>query len=188
MKGRAIKRRELIFFGVQTIVPGLCFQTASYAELKDCLSRDGITPKQVEGPFYVEGAPRTKDLSKDTNQKRNRIRVFGKVLSRDCKPIKEAILNFWHASNFGRYDTKTFSYRGFKKSKSDGSYGLITDFPAEYFGRTPHIHVTVKVNGKELTTQLNFPNQVSNKSDYVYDNKLQMLSTPKGFLFNFIVS
>jgi len=78
-------------------------------------------------------------------------------------------------------------YRGFQKARSDGSYDLVTDIPGKYVGRTPHIHVKISAGQSELTTQLYFPNQRSNYSDYFFDKKLQIKNTSQGFIFDFIL-
>ena len=98
------------------------------------------------------------------------------------------ILNFWHASPDGEYDSKFFRYRGYQKTKSDGFYELITDFPGKYVGRTPHIHVKIYGGNKNFTTQLYFPGQMSNKSDHFYDRQLELLHTPQGFRFDFMIN
>ncbi|GIR49173.1 MAG: hypothetical protein CM15mP58_12700 [Burkholderiaceae bacterium] len=76
---------------------------------------------------------------------------------------------------------------GFKKQDLMVLMILVTDIPGKYVGRTPHIHVKISAGKSELTTQLYFPNQPSNYSDYFFDKKLQMQNTSQGFIFDFIV-
>jgi len=137
--------------------------------------------------FFLPGAPETRKLSIATKDRKIEVRISGKILNKDCKPLKNASINFWHASPEGYYDSNGFGYRGFQKARSDGSYDLLTDIPGKYVGRTPHIHVKISAGKIELTTQLYFPNQLSNYSDYFFDKKLQMQNTSQGFIFDFIV-
>ena len=61
-------------------------------------------------------------------------------------------------------------------------------YSASYFLRDDGKVDRTKGSGKiELTTQLYFPNQLSNYSDYFFDKKLQMQNTSQGFIFDFIV-
>ena len=180
------RKRDLILLGAHSLIFGGVLQKSSNANQLHC--RDGgITPEQVEGPFFIRGAPETTNLSMTATNGKARVKISGKVLDKDCRPLKDASINFWHASPEGYYDSKGFRYRGFQKVRSDGSYILVTDIPGKYVGRTPHIHVKISMGQGELTTQLYFPNQPSNFSDYFFDKKLQLQHTSRGFIFNFIV-
>ena len=186
MSSNKIKKRELILLGAHSLIFGDVLQKSVHANNQHCLD-DAITPQQVEGPFFLPGAPETRKLSMSPTDKKTEIKISGKILSKDCRPLENATINFWHASPEGYYDSKGFRYRGFQKATSDGSYDLVTDIPGKYVGRTPHIHVKIRGGNSELTTQLYFPNQPSNYSDYFFDKKLQMQNTSQGFIFDFIV-
>ncbi len=181
-----IKKRELILLGAHSLIFGGVLQKSLHATNQHCLD-DAFTPGQVEGPFFLPGAPETRKLSMAPTDKKIEIKISGKILNKDCMPLANATINFWHASPEGYYDSKGFRYRGFQKATSDGSYDLVTDIPGKYVGRTPHIHVKIRADKSELTTQLYFPNQPSNYSDFFFDKKLQMQNTPQGFIFDFIV-
>jgi len=181
-----IKKRELILLGAHSLIFGGVFQNSVNANKQHCLD-DAFTPEQVEGPFFLSGAPETRKLSMAAAERKIEIKISGKILDKDCRPLKNATIDFWHASPEGYYDSKGFRYRGFQKARSDGSYDLVTDIPGKYVGRTPHIHVKISAGKSELTTQLYFPNQPLNYSDYFFDKKLQMQNTSQGFIFDFIV-
>ena len=181
-----IKKRELLLLGAHSLIFGGVLQNPVNANKQHCLD-EALTPEQVEGPFFMPRVPEKKDLSMATTDRKIKIKITGKILNKDCRPLKNASINFWHASPEGYYDSKGFMYRGFQKARSDGSYDLVTDIPGKYVGRTPHIHVKISAGKIELTTQLYFPNQPSNYSDYFYDKKLQMQNTSQGFIFDFIV-
>lgn len=84
--------------------------------------------------------------------------VAGMVLSPECKPVADALVDFWHADEFGEYDNKGLRYRGHQFTDAQGRWRLETVFAAEYPGRARHLHVNVQAPGKRiLTTQLYFP-------------------------------
>ena len=186
MSSNKIKKRELILLGAHSLIFGGVLQRPVNANRQHCKD-EAVTPEQVEGPFFLPGAPETRKLSIAAKDRKIEVRISGKILNKDCKPLKNASINFWHASPEGYYDSNGFTYRGFQKARSDGSYDLVTDIPGKYVGRTPHIHVKISAGKIELTTQLYFPNQLSNYSDYFFDKKLQMQNTSQGFIFDFIV-
>ena len=186
MSLKKIKKRELILLGAHSLIFGSVLQKSGNANKQHCID-NAVTPEQVEGPFFLPGAPETRKLSTAAADRKIEIKISGKILDKYCRPLKNASINFWHASPEGYYDSKGFKYRGFQKVRSDGSYDLVTDIPGKYVGRTPHIHVKIIAGSSELTTQLYFPNQPSNYSDYFFDKKLQMQNTSQGFIFDFIV-
>ena len=61
--------------------------------------------------------------------------------------------------------------------------------PAEYPGRTRHIHVKVQAPGRRiLTTQLYFPGDPGNKRDGIYRAELEMKKASEGETsFDFVV-
>ena len=75
---------------------------------------------------------------------RRNLVVTGVVLSRDCKPVANALLDFWHADEQGDYDNRGFRYRGHQFTDAEGRYRLETIVPADYPGRTRHLHVKVQ--------------------------------------------
>lgn len=111
---------------------------------KDCLP----TSPDMEGPFYKPNAPVRNKTGKG-------LTVKGRVLSYpDCKPVPDAIIEYWHANPEGIYDD---AHRATLFSDKDGGYEFTTDFPGIYPGRPAHIHFKIKAKGfKPLTTQLYF--------------------------------
>ena len=181
-----LRRRHVLVLGVKTAL--LTFVPAvTKAKRDDCLQM-AVTPRQVEGPFFKPGAPRRFNLTTNPRSMDSIIKISGKVINRNCQPIDDAILNFWHASPDGLYDSETFKYRASQKCREDGSYQIFTDFPGEYVGRTPHIHVKVKAQGKELTTQVYFPNQKSNRNDYFFDRRLLLRGLNGTYYYDFVMA
>ena len=101
--------------------------------------------------------------------------LVGTVLSAQCKPVPNALLDFWHSDEEGAYDNRGFRYRGHQHADAQGRYRLETIVPAQYPGRTRHIHVKVQAPGKRiLTTQIYFPGDPGNARDFLYRPELEM--------------
>ena len=112
-------------------------------------------------------------LEKD--DKLNILVVTGQVLSSQCNPVSGALLDFWHADELGEYDNKGFRFRGHQLTDAQGRWRLETIVPAEYPGRTRHIHVKIQAPGQPaLTTQLYFPDGAENRRDSIFDPALVM--------------
>lgn len=147
-----------------------------------------LTPSQTEGPFFKTDTPQRITLI-EPGTKAPKLMVEGRVLTRDCRPIKGALLEFWHADEAGEYDNRGYRYRGHQFADADGRYRLDTILPAEYPGRARHIHVKVQPpGGRVLTTQLYFPNDRGNARDGLFRPELvmQMKDRARG-TFDFVV-
>ena len=121
-----------------------------------------------------------------------RIVVTGTVLSTRCRPVSGALLDFWQADDQGRYDNAGFRLRGHQFADDQGRYRLETIVPGLYTGRTRHIHVRVQApNGPVLTTQLYFPDEPGNRSDFIFRPELVMAvrdeTGVKTGVFNFVL-
>jgi protocatechuate 3,4-dioxygenase beta subunit len=133
-----------------------------------------VTPRQTEGPFYTPNTPKRISLV-EPGSNAPRLVILGTVLSADCKPVPNALLDFWHSDERGEYDNRGFRYRGHQFADGQGRYRLETIVPAEYPGRTRHIHVKVQApGGRILTTQLYFPGDAGNRRDGLYRPELEM--------------
>jgi protocatechuate 3,4-dioxygenase beta subunit len=133
-----------------------------------------VTPRQTEGPFFTPNSPKRISLvEKESNAPR--LVLVGIVLSPQCQPVPNALLDFWHSDEEGAYDNRGFRYRGHQHADAQGRYRLETIVPAQYPGRTRHIHVKVQAPGKRvLTTQLYFPGDPGNQRDFLYRPELEM--------------
>lgn len=137
-----------------------------------------VTPRQTEGPFFRPSSPERISLISG-NQVPSLI-LTGRVLSKDCKPVARALLDFWHADEHGEYDNAGFRFRGHQFTDAEGRYRLETIVPARYPGRTRHIHVKVYTRGRPLlTTQLYFPNEPANARDSLFREDLVVRRTEK---------
>lgn len=144
-----------------------------------------VTPRQTEGPFFKPRSPERRILVEAGSPT---LVVSGRVLGKDCKPLAGALLDFWHADEHGDYDNSGFRFRGHQFTDAEGRYRLETIVPAEYPGRTRHIHVKVQARGGPvLTTQLYFPNEPANARDGLFEPMLLMRIDRQGFgLFDFV--
>jgi protocatechuate 3,4-dioxygenase beta subunit len=154
---------------------------------------DDLTPAQTEGPYYTPNTPqRTSFLEPGITG--TRLVVSGFVLSTDCQPVAQALIDFWHADDGGNYDNVGYKLRGHQFTDANGQYTLETILPGLYPGRTRHIHVKVQApNQPVLTTQLYFPNEPENARDGIYIPELEMAvqdsaDGSKTGAFNFVLA
>jgi protocatechuate 3,4-dioxygenase beta subunit len=157
-----MRRRELLAAALLLPLDGLA-QTCGI-----------VTPRQTEGPFFTPNSPKRISLVEpDSNAAR--LVLAGAVLTAQCKPVANALLDFWHSDEQGAYDNRGFRYRGHQFADAQGRFRLETIVPAEYPGRTRHIHVKVQApGGRILTTQLYFPGEPGNRRDGIYRPELEM--------------
>lgn len=142
-----------------------------------CGEKPERTPPQSAGPFYTPDSPRRSSLT-EPGSKAERLLLAGFVLTPQCGPVENALLEFWHCDETGEYDNRGFRYRGHLFADATGRYSLETIVPGEYPGRTRHIHVKLRPpGGRVLTTQLYFPEEPANRSDWLYRPELTMRVT-----------
>lgn len=139
-----------------------------------CTGQARPTPAQTEGPYYKANAPRRHSLV-SKGQAGERIVLTGFVLTRNCRPVAGAVVDVWQADARGAYDNAGFNLRGHELTDAQGRYWFETVVPAQYPGRTPHIHVKVQAPGQRvLTTQLYLPNEQRNARDGIFNPALVM--------------
>jgi protocatechuate 3,4-dioxygenase beta subunit len=133
-----------------------------------CDDGDEPTPAQTEGPYYTPDTPQRNSFL-EAGVTGTKMIVTGYVLSTDCRPIAQAMLDFWHCDDAGVYDNTGYRLRGHFFSDDQGHYTLETIMPGVYPGRTRHFHVKVQApNQSILTTQLYFPGEPQNQSDGIF--------------------
>ncbi|HLO15132.1 MAG TPA: hypothetical protein VK206_09905 [Anaerolineales bacterium] len=150
-----------------------------------------LTPELTEGPYFKAGSPEQANLYQD-GMSGTKIVITGYVYTADCKPVANALLDFWQADANGNYDNSGYTLRGHQFTDVNGRYQLTTVVPGLYLGRTEHIHVKVQApNGKLITTQLFFPGVTQNDSDGIFNQSLllniQESSDGLQGQFNFVV-
>ncbi|GAB3777440.1 protocatechuate 3,4-dioxygenase [Ramlibacter monticola] len=142
------------------------------------------TPGQTEGPFYPVSLPQDSDgdlLRNGTLQYTSGepAWVEGVVSDLDGKPLAGAQVEIWQCDHAGHYHHPGDgghadpNFQGFGRVTvgSDGRYRFRTIRPVPYTGRTPHIHVKVKMQRRELlTTQLYVEGEPRNERDFLWRN------------------
>ena len=144
----------------------------------------GGTPRTIEGPLYVAGAPVSKGFARlDDGTEVEQGEIFfmqGKVLDDNNNPIPNAIVEVWHANLKGNYSyfdqsQSDFNLRRTIETDENGNYQFRSILPSGYAvppggstelllsaigrhgNRPSHVHFFVSAPGcRKLTTQINF--------------------------------
>src|SRR5262249_39543320 len=66
-----------------------------------------VTPSQTEGPFFTPNSPLRTSLVQ-AGSKAQRFVVSGRVLSPQCQPLANALIDVWHADEDGEYDNRRY--------------------------------------------------------------------------------
>jgi protocatechuate 3,4-dioxygenase beta subunit len=161
---------------------GLVAATAAPAWITPALAqgtRLTPTPSQTEGPFYPVALPADTDFDLLKNGAASYTQgqaawVVGTLTDTRGVPVGGAVVEIWQCDHEGRYhhpgdgNRADPSFQGFGRVTvgKDGAYRFRTMRPARYSGRTPHIHVKVKLDGQELlTTQFYVEGDPGNRRD-----------------------
>jgi catechol 1,2-dioxygenase len=164
---------------------------ADEAEARAGLS--GGTPRTIEGPLYVEGAPVCQGFARlddDTEiEKAEVLFMQGTVRDVDGTPLPGAKVEVWHANLMGNYShfdpsQPHFNLRRTIIADAEGRYGFRSTVPKGYgcppngttmhlmkllgrHGQRPaHIHFFISAMGhRKLTTQINIAGD-----DYLWDD------------------
>jgi protocatechuate 3,4-dioxygenase, beta subunit len=140
------------------------------------------TPSQTEGPFYPVAIPKDSDFDLLRNGDQSYPNgqstwVEGNISDLAGKPVAGALVEIWQCDHDGHYNhpgdggKADQRFQGFGRVAvgSDGSYRFRTMRPVPYTGRTPHIHVKVKLGKRELlTTQLYVAGDPGNARDFLW--------------------
>lgn len=179
---------------VGLLVPGLGLETFLDMRMDQAEQEAGIeggTPRTIEGPLYVAGAPLSKGEARldDGSEQGEVLFMAGQVRTRDGKPIAGAVVDVWHANTLGGYSffdpsQPKYNLRRRIETDAEGWYRLRTLLPSGYacpsggptqelldqlgrHGQRPaHIHFFVSAPGhRKLTTQINIDGD-----DYLHDD------------------
>ncbi|NUO85560.1 MAG: catechol 1,2-dioxygenase [Cupriavidus sp.] len=153
------------------------------------------TPRAIEGPLYVAGAPLSRHEVRldDGNEARGAPFVMeGQVIGTDGQPVPHAVVDIWHCNESGRYshfDPSQPAYNLRRRIETDElgryrfrsflppGYAIPPDSPvSELFAllgrhgnRPAHIHFLVSGSGKRaLTTQVNIPGDTYLDDDFAF--------------------
>lgn len=132
------------------------------------------TPHQTAGPFYSPNSPLRQSLL-TPDIKGDRLTVTGQVLTTDCAPLADSLIDVWQTDAQGVYDNKGYKLRGHQFTDAEGRYRIETIVPGQYPGRTRHLHIRVQAaDYPVLTTQLYLPQEPLNEEDFLFQSALLM--------------
>lgn len=172
-------RRRRLLAAALAAAPTLLFASAPRASLGR-----RPTPAQTEGPFYPVELPGDTDFDLLRNgalqyPEGQPTWLEGSVSDIAGRPVAGASVEIWqcdHAGHYhhpgdgGRADER---FQGFGRVTvgADGRYRFRTIRPAPYSGRTPHIHLKVRLGKRELlTTQVYVRGDPGNAADFLWRN------------------
>jgi protocatechuate 3,4-dioxygenase beta subunit len=131
------------------------------ARLQDARKPLAPTEDNIEGPFYRKNAPFRSKLADGI--KGAPLVISGRVLTPGGNPLRDAVVDVWHADGAGDYDNNSdnFFLRGRIRTDKEGLYRIETVMPGQYdlgeAKRPAHIHYKVTADAhRTLTTQLYF--------------------------------
>ena len=166
------------------IVGGLAATLTLPVFIRDALAQTTLrpTPAQTEGPFYPVVLPDDTDFDLLAHGKLRYTRgtatwLAGAVTDTTGRPLRGAVVEIWQCDQQGHYQhpgdggSADPAFQGFGRvvAGSDGAYRFRTIRPAPYTGRTPHIHVKVRLAQRELlTTQLYVEGDPGNERDMLW--------------------
>jgi protocatechuate 3,4-dioxygenase alpha subunit len=113
-----------------------------------------------------------------------RVRIEGRVIDADGKPVNDAAVEIWQANSHGKYASPEDKqdkplekgFRGYGRSLTDdaGAFRFRTVKPGRVPGldgkmQAPHLTVTIFMRGllKQLQTRIYFPDDAANADDPV---------------------
>jgi protocatechuate 3,4-dioxygenase beta subunit len=137
-----------------------------------CGDADDITEAQTEGPYFTPNSPERTNF-REASFAGTDIVLAGMVVTRSCRPVPNALVELWHADDFGAYDNVGYLGRGHTYTDAGGLYRFETIMPGLYPGRTRHFHLKFQApNNPVLTTQFYFPNEPGNLRDGIFSDAL----------------
>ena len=178
-----------------------------YMDAKDAeAGKTGGTPRTIEGPLYVEGAPlvdNDANLTDDTDDT-DTLYMAGRITGPDGEPVANAILHVWHANSKGFYshfdptgEQTPFNNRRRIRLGDDGRYAFHSKMPNGYSvppggasdrlmqvlgrhgNRPAHVHFFIEAPGyRQLTTQINFGDDPFAADDFAFGTREGLLPVP----------
>lgn len=139
--------------------------------------------EQDEGPYHRDLQPERREIVEDREGVALQLGI--RLARAGNRPISEATVELWQCDALGRYSgfpppvesavvtadmaprgaylpDQTF-LRGRQQTDGNGMVEFRTIYPAWYPGRTVHIHLMVHTEGRVLTSQLYFPDALSDQ-------------------------
>jgi catechol 1,2-dioxygenase len=191
------------------IIPGVGLEHFMdlFLDAKDAeAGKSGGTPRTIEGPLYVAGAPLAKgdvNLSDDPDDT-GTLYMTGQVKGPDGESVTGAVVHVWHANSKGFYshfdptgEQTPFNNRRRIKVDGEGRYAFHSKTPNGYSvppqgatdrlmaslgrhgNRPAHVHFFVEAPGyRTLTTQINFGDDPFAEDDFAFATREGLLPVP----------
>jgi hypothetical protein len=138
-----------------------------------------VTPSQTEGPFFTPNSPLRTSLA-EAGSKAQRFVVSGRVLSPQCQPLANALVDVWHADEEGEYDNRGYRYRGHQFTDSEGRYHFEASCRPVSRARTP-LPLKIQPKGRpDPDHAALFSRRPSNSRDGLYRRDLELKTTRSG--------
>lgn len=162
----------------------------------------GGTPRTIEGPLYVAGAPVSEhDARLDDGQDPGTVLFMtGQVRDTAGEPLANAVVDVWHANTGGTYSyfdpsQSEFNLRRRILTDAEGRYRFQSIVPSGYgcppdgptqqlldelgrHGQRPaHIHFFISASGhRHLTTQINLAGDQYLHDDFAYATRDELIA------------
>ena len=164
--------------------------------------KTGGTPRTIEGPLYVAGAPLSKYEARldDGTDAAAPLFMRGQVRDTDGNPLAGAIVDVWQANTGGTYSwfdssQSAFNLRRRIETDAQGNYRFRSIVPSGYgcpptgptqqlldqlgrHGQRPaHIHFFISAPGyRHLTTQINLSDDPYLHDDFAYATRDELIA------------
>ena len=162
---------------------------------------DGGTPRTIEGPLYVAGAPKSDGFARmvDGTEDGGTLLLTGQVVDKTGNPIVNAKLELWHANLNGTYSyfdpsQSEYNLRRTIMTDAEGRYAMRSIIPSGYSvppggstdivlkqlgrhgNRPAHIHFFVSADGfTHLTTQINIAGDKYTYDDFAFGTREELV-------------
>lgn len=186
------------------LVPGLGIETFLDMRLDAAERQAGIeggTPRTIEGPLYIAGAPLSKGETRldDGSEQGEVLIMHGQVRDVHGQPVAGAIVDVWHANTKGGYSffdpsQSKFNLRRRIETDAEGRYRFRSILPSGYAcppngvtqallnqlgrhgNRPAHIHFFVAADGyRHLTTQINIEGDAYLHDDFAFATRDELI-------------
>ena len=165
--------------------------------------RTGGTPRTIEGPLYVAGAPLCQSEARLDDGQDPGVPLFmsGQVVDTEGNPLAGAIVDVWHANTGGTYSyfdpsQSEFNLRRRIVTDAEGRYRFRSIVPSGYgcppdgptqqlldqlgrHGQRPaHVHFFISAPGhRHLTTQINLDGDQYLHDDFAYATRDELIAS-----------
>jgi catechol 1,2-dioxygenase len=162
----------------------------------------GGTPRTIEGPLYVAGAPVSEHYARldDGQDPGTVLFMTGQVRDTAGEPLANAVVDVWHANTGGTYSyfdpsQSEFNLRRRILTDAEGRYRFQSIVPSGYgcppdgptqqlldelgrHGQRPaHIHFFISASGhRHLTTQINLAGDQYLHDDFAYATRDELIA------------